>query len=275
MRVRNFALAVCLAGVCAPVLAGSFATLPTTAPLRKFGLQNPNADPLRLPDGVQTGTDIAPPSNFTQLEARQSNVIYQGNKVGTLFDFVFRDTTDNQLVFGSRVVLEPLVNGQANIFEINDFYRSGHTGFTVAAAWSRGSNIDLRMYSAARTAKDLLGGTDTFDPDIANTRSDVNVSEGNPRSGYHFLKSNAPYYKLATASGACGNDVPITAHTFGFKIRQSGEEQQPKTNICFDAFVPSSQPPVEPVGENVPVPPWALVVLALGLILAGLRRQRG
>jgi len=274
MRIRHLALGVCMTAACGPVLAGSFVTLPTTAPLRKFGAQNPTTDTLKLDEGPQIGIEqpgnvilYAPPSNLTQLDARQSNIIYQGNKVGTLYDYVFRDATDNQLVFGHRIVLEPVVNGQGNIFEVNDFYRSGNTGFTVAAAWSRGSSIDLRMYSAARTSKALGGGTDVFDPDITNTRSDINVSEGNPRSGFHFLKSAAPYYKLATATGTCA-----AGGTYGFRLRQSGEEQQPITDICFDAFVPSSTAPVTP--ESVPVPPWALVLLAAGLALAGLRARR-
>lgn len=272
MRLRDLVLAVCIAAVGTPAFAGGFVTLSTTAPLRQFGAQNEAADQFWLANGVQTGTDIAMPANFTQLEARQSNIIYQGAKVGTLYDWVLRDTNDNRLVFASRVVLEPLVNGQANIFEINDFFRSGNNGFTVAAAWSRGSTLDLRMYSAARTAQFLLGGADTFDPDIVNMRSDINVSEGNPRSGYYYLKSNAPHYKLATASGNCGNDNPVTPHTFGFKIRQSGEEQQPRINICFDGFVPSSEPPA--AAETVPLPLWALVMLAAGLALVGLRGRR-
>jgi hypothetical protein len=258
-----------MAAVGTPAWAGGFVTLTTTPPLRKFGAQNPAADQFKLAEGVSTGGgNYAPPSNLTQLEARQSSIMYQGSKVGTLFDFVFRDTTDNQLVFGSRVVLEPIVNGQANIFEINDFYRSGNNGFTIAAAWSRGSDLDLRMYSAARTTKDLLGGADTFDPDIVNMRSDINVSEGNPRSGYYYLRSSASHYTLSAGTGTCG----ATNKTYGFRIRQSGEEQQPITDICFDAFVPSSQPPA--VSESVPIPLWALVMLAAGLALAGLRARR-
>jgi hypothetical protein len=128
------------------------------------------------------------------------------------------------------------------------------------------------MYSAARTTNFLLGGSDTFNADITNFRSDINVSENNPRSGYYYLKSSAPYYKLATVSGNCGNDNPVTPHTFGFKVRQSGEEQQPKINICFDAFVPSNQPP--PSAESVPLPIWALVMLAAGLAFAGVRARR-
>lgn len=235
MRIRLSLLALGIA-LGAPDANAIYQTLPTTPPLRISGFSNVMTDliaGLRIPDGpIIDGSPGAvvkygPPPTYTLLATRANTLTFQGQTVGTLTDYVFRDTTDNQLVFGLRLVLAPTVGGAQNTFEVNDFYRKGNTNFTAKAAWSRASDADLRMYAAVRTAVKFGQGVETFDPDTVKFQSDINVSEGNPRSGYYFLKSNAPTYKT----------VPN-----GLSVYQGGEEGQTLFEIVMPGFVPSAYP---------------------------------
>lgn len=227
--------AVALAAV-PPAVSAIYQTLPSTAPLRISGFNNVTTDliqGLKIPDGAIVNNTpgavvkYGPPPTYTQLATRANTLIVNGQNVGTLTDFVFRDTADNSLVFGLRVVLAQTVNGAPNTFEINDFFRKGSTGFTAQAAWSRASDSDLRMYAAVRTAVKFGQGTETFHPDVVKFQSDINTSEGNPRSGYFFLKSNAPTFKTLAN---------------GLSVYQGGEEGQPLHEILMPGFVPSAHP---------------------------------
>lgn len=219
-----------------PHASAIYQLLPTASPLRISGFNNVTTDlisGLKIPDGpiVNSSPSAAikygPPATYTLLASRSNTLAFGGQTVGTLTDFVFRDTTDNALVFGVRLVLVPSVNGTANTFEVNDFFRRGSAGFTARAAWSRALDSDLRMYAAVRTAVKFGQGTETFDPDIVKFQSDINVSEGNPTSGYFWLKSNAPTFKT----------IPN-----GLSVYQGGEEGQPLAEIVVPGFVPSAFP---------------------------------
>lgn len=210
--------------------------LPTAPPLRVSGFNNVTTDlisGLKIPDGpiINSSPSAAikygPPVTYTLLASRDNTLNFGGQTVGTLTDYVFRDTSDNALVFGVRLVLVPSVNGTANTFEVNDFFRRGSTGFTARAAWSRALDSDLRMYAAVRTAVKFGQGTETFNPDFVKFQSDINVSEGNRTSGYFWLKSNAPTFKTIQN---------------GLSVYQGGEEGQPLAEIVVPGFVPSAFP---------------------------------
>lgn len=235
MRITAATLALWLFAF-APAASAVYQTLPTTPPLRITGFNNVTTDlisGLKIPDGPIINSapnalvKYGPPSTYTQLATRSNPLTLNGQNVGTLTDFVFRDTTDNRLVFGLRVVLAATVNGAPNTFEINDFFRKGNTGFSAQASWSRASDSDLRLYAAVRTAVRFGQGTETFDPDVVKFQSDINTSEGNPRSGYFFLKSNAPTFKTLTN---------------GLSVYQGGEEGQPLVEVVVPGFVPSANP---------------------------------
>lgn len=219
-----------------PHASAIYQLLPTEPPLRISGFNNVSTDliaGLRIPDGpiVNNSPGAAikygPPATYTLLASRSNTLTFGGQTVGTLTDSVFRDTTDNALVFAVRLVLVPSVNGTANTFEVNDFFRRGSTGFTARAAWSRALDSDLRMYAAVRTAVKFAQGTETFSPDVVKFQSDINVSEGNSTSGYFWLKSNAPTFKT----------IPN-----GLSVYQGGEEGQPLAEIVVPGFVPSAFP---------------------------------
>jgi hypothetical protein len=250
---RPFAAAA-FAFAATSAVAGSFAELPTAAPLRKFGAQNSAVDQLYILPGPITGTSnglntYAPPAYMELLASRESEVELAESAgvdpeaIGTFYDYVFRDTTDSKLVFASRLVLTDVDA------EINDIFRGGFTGVGVAAAWTFASDLDLRMFSAARTSTALLQGVDVFSPDEVNMRSDINVSEGNPQTGWYFLKTDAPFYML-------GENI--------IRLRQAGEEGQLPTQDIIDGFMPSAVP--EPST-------YALLLAGLGLVALIARRR--
>lgn len=230
-----------------PHASAIYQLLPTAPPLRVSGFNNTTTDlvlGLKIPDGPIINPSPAapikygPPVTYTLLASRENTLTLNGQTVGTLTDYVFRDTSDNTLVFGVRLVLAQQVNGVANTFEVNDFFRRGNTGFTARAAWSRALDSDLRMYAAVRTAVKFGQGTETFSPDVVKFQSDINVSEGNSTSGYFWLKSNAPLYKT----------IPN-----GLSVYQGGEEGQPLVEIVVPGFVPSFFPDADGDGFDLSV----------------------
>lgn len=185
---------------------------------------------------------------LTLLDHRVTeDVVLAGDKIGNLYDFVFRDSRDNRLVFGTRVTLG-VDSDQVDNAELNFLYRRGFSGAVVQAAWLFVSNFDLRLYNAGRTASNSLTGARPFDADTVRLQSDINLSEGNPFSGLFLLKTDAQTYTVGQA--AVG-------------LFQAGEEGQPRVGVDLEGFV-----------ALVPEPgSWALM-LAGGALLAGLARRR-
>ncbi|MCP4635082.1 MAG: PEP-CTERM sorting domain-containing protein [Methyloversatilis sp.] len=168
----------------------------------------------------------------------------------TIYDFVYRDSRDNALVFGTRY-LNLVDNNQ----EVNFLYRYGFTGYSTAAAWAFLTDSDLRQYQAGATSSTSSSNLGLpYDPDTVRQRGDFSVSEGNPWSGLFLVKTNATAYTL-------GNKA------IGYF--QAGEEGQAPAGGFISGFVPTA-----PVPEPET---YALMLAGLGLIgLAARRRaQRG
>ncbi|EGK73113.1 hypothetical protein METUNv1_00284 [Methyloversatilis universalis FAM5] len=168
----------------------------------------------------------------------------------TIYDFVYRDSRDNALVFGTRY-LNLVDNNQ----EVNFLYRYGFTGYSTAAAWTFLTDSDLRQYQAGATSSTSSSNLGLpYDPDTVRQRGDFSVSEGNPWSGLFLVKTNATAYTL-------GNKA------IGYF--QAGEEGQSPAGGFIGGFVPTA-----PVPEPET---YALMLAGLGLIgLAARRRaQRG
>lgn len=238
-------LAMLVLAAATQVSEAAFQTLPTTGATVN-GSANELFDPLRINPGTLVNPSVPPPHNnldayalpsqFTVINQRASDILLDGSAigqtpgvdyvVGTLRDYVMRDTSvsgANRLVFALRAVLNNTVAGVQNVYEINNLLRSGYNGFAIEAAWSRGSDRDLRLYNAARTATLFGQGTRTYDPDVVLMQSDINVSEGNPWSGWFYLRTNAPY--CTTAASA-------------LRLYQAGEEGQPVVLETLSGFRP-------------------------------------
>jgi hypothetical protein len=161
------------------------------------------------------------------------------------FDFVYRDSLDNKLVFGTRAL-----NQIDNNEEVNFLYRYGFTGFETASAWTFSTNDDLRQYQAARTDSLSPATTLPFDADAVRQRSDVSLSEGNPWSGLYLVKTDATDYILG--SKAIG---------FG----QAGEEGQAVVRGFIGGYIPTTPVPL----------PGTFALIATGLGFLGLSARRG
>lgn len=228
-----------------------FTTLPTSTPLRKFDvISGVGADLLRINEGPVSAGAYTTPSFLTLLASSSTDVELGGEEVGEVHDYVFRDTRDNMLVFGTRIELALVVDGEQNDFEVNDLFRRGFTGYSAAVAWTKSDFLDLRLYSAARTATGLKQGADVFSPDVIDLRSDVNVSESNPFSALFLIKTNAPNWKVA-------------ADAIG--VYQAGEENQAIVLLNYAGFAPAPVP--EPST-------YALMFGGLGLMAIFARRRR-
>lgn len=191
---------------------------------------------------------------LTLLDYRlNEDVTLAGQAIGDIYDFVYRDSRDDKLVFGTRVVLG--LPGQQQNAELNNVFRYGFeedgTTFDAAAAWLFLSNYDLRLYSAARSDKGL-NQTDAFDPDAVSFQSDINLSEGNPYSGLYLVKTNATYYTVADKA-------------IGYF--QAGEESQPIVKAFIGGYVPTNTAPIPEPST------YAMLLAGLGMIGVIARRR--
>lgn len=275
MRITTMAAAIATALVSTTALAGDFTTLPTNNAL-VIGANNPNSDKLYIeatsitfldaeeliPDVIAynaiatsgsvpravTGSGVLTRLNHQVTE----DVTLAGEEIGNLYDYVFRDSRDNKLVFGMRVMLgvEP---DQSQDAELNFLYRYGFkvgdTTYDTSAAWLFQTDSDLRMYNAGRTSSSSLTGATPFDANTVRMQSDVNLSEGNPYSGLFLIKTNAETYTQGLAIG----------------VFQAGEEGQARIGADLQGFVPAPIP--EPST-------YAMLLGGLGLLGVVARRRR-
>lgn len=163
------------------------------------------------------------------------------------FDFVYRDSLDNKLVFGTRA-LNQLDNNE----EANYLFRYGFTGYSTAAAWTFSTDFDLRAYQVGSTDASTHIVPVALDNDAVRFKSDVSVSEGNPWSGLFLVKTDATDYVL-------GNKA------IGFG--QAGEEGQAVVRGFIGGFIPTVAAVPEP-------DTYAMMLAGLGLMGFIARRRR-
>lgn len=183
-----------------------------------------------------------------------TNLALGADLIGDAYDFVFRDSRDNTLVFGTRFVLGQESN-YSDDAELNFMYRygfvEGDTVFSTDVAWLSFTDFDLRLYNASRSnTKSLISSTPDLDLNAVAFQADVNLSEGNAFSGIYLIKTDATDWKLMD-------------NAIGYY--QAGEEGQPLLFSSIAGFAPT-----------VPVPEpetYALFLAGLGLIGAAARRR--
>ncbi|MBF4990447.1 PEP-CTERM sorting domain-containing protein [Methylophilus sp. QUAN] len=180
---------------------------------------------------VTTGVDLAP-----------------GSAQADIYDFVFRDSADNSLVFGTRYLnRDPQETGD----EVNFLYRYGFTGYSTSVAWTFLTDSDLRQYTAIKTDSTAGEGPFDYDVDVVRQQGDFSVSEDNPWSGLYLVKTDATTYSLGKAIG----------------FYQTGEEGQTPAGGFITGFIPTA--------VTTPVPePESYVMLLAGLGVAGIASRR-
>lgn len=288
MKLAHVAAATVLMGASLGAVAGDFFELNKAFPFRLSGANNQNTDRYFLDATGRTITssftvtteigDVLIPlvassisynsiatsgpiprtvtgsGVLTLLDYRLTeDVQLAGQAIGDMYDFVYRDSRDNKLVFGTRVILG--LPGQQQNAELNNVFRYGFeengTVFDAAAAWMYMSDFDLRLYSAARSDQGL-GSTDVYDPDAISFQSDINLSEDNPYSGLYLIKTNATYYTVADSA-------------IGYF--QAGEEGQPIVKAFIGGFVPTNTAPIPEPST------YAMLLAGLGMIGVIARRR--
>lgn len=178
---------------------------------------------------VTTGVDLAP-----------------GSAQADVYDFVFRDSADNSLVFGTRYL-----NRENNGDEANFLYRYGFTGYSTSVAWTFLTDSDLRQYTAVKTDSTTGEGPFDYDADVVRQQGDFSVTEDNPWSGLYLVKTDATAYALGKAIG----------------FYQSGEEGQSPAGGFITGFIPTD--------ITTPVPePESYAMLLVGLGVAGIVSRR-
>jgi hypothetical protein len=286
MKIRESAIAVLLALGTTAAYAGNFVSLRTDLPNLTAangglvnGIQNPNFDQLYIETTATsylTGyDDLLSPAEGGSGNIVQTSISYRtfsgstttgtgtltlldwrvtedvpllpGEPQATVYDFVYRDSSDNKLVFATRYL-----NREENDQEVNFLYRYGFTGLSTAAAWTFSSDYDLRLYQAGRTASTSAdaGIPVAFDADAVRQRGDFSLSEGNPWSGLFFVKTDARYYTLGDKA-------------IGFF--QTGEESQSPVGGHIGGFIPTAVPEPET---------YAMLLVGLGTLGFAARRRK-
>lgn len=270
MRLNSFFLATMLAVGSASANAGDFTNVPLTSPLATVveGANNSAVDQLYInatSTSWLTGYTglVAETINYTStggngtlslLSFRENDdILLSGEEVGDLYDFVYRDSRDGKLVFGTRVLLEeeeaPSMGEEEDGKELNFVFRGGFNNLATAAAWTFLSDSDLRMYNAARTDSHELDGPFESDGDLIRFQADISTEEGNPFSGLYLVKTDATGYKLSDSA-------------IGYF--QAGEEGQKITGEYIAGYVPTIPEPET----------YGMMLLGLGLVASAARRKQ-
>jgi hypothetical protein len=162
----------------------------------------------------------------------------------TVFDYVYRDSLDGKLVFGTRYM-----NLVDNDQEVNYLYRQG-AGGNVSTSWTFLSDYDLRMYQAGQTSDFTYNSSVSYVDGIVRQKADISVSEGNPWSGLYLVKTDAVNYGLG-------------ANAIGYY--QAGEEGQSVVGGFMTGFIATPVPEAET---------YALMMAGLGVVGAAARRRK-
>lgn len=282
MKLKTLMVATLMTLGASAAHAGQFVTLTTgngtTLSIANGGLINgatsANADKLYIENlatstyltGYEYGSDngtIATTLNYRAFTGANStfgtltlldykisqNVpLLTGIPQATVFDYVYRDSLDGKLVFGTRYM-----NLVDNDQEVNYLYRQG-AGNNASTSWTFMSDFDLRMYQAGQTSDHSFSATVNYEAGIVRQKADISVTEGNPWSGLYLVKTDAVNYALGS-------------NAIGFY--QAGEEGQSVAGGFITGFVATTAVTPVPEPEN-----YAMLMLGLGVVGAMVRRHK-
>jgi hypothetical protein len=197
-----------------------------------------------------SGANTVTTGTLTLLDWRKTDNVplLAGIPQATVYDFVYRDSADGKLVFGSR-----FLNQVANSQEFNFTYRYGFKGFTAVAAWTFVTDSDLRLYEAGRTNDHSYNTSVTYDADAIRLKGDYSVSEGNPWSALDLVKTNATSYALSNSA-------------LGFY--QAGQEGQAIVGNQIAGFIPTND------SGDVPLPSWVLLLMTATLFAIKFKNEK-
>lgn len=216
---------------------------------REYGSENTIASVLNYRTFNALGTISTGSLTLLDWRVTENFVLVGSVPQGKVFDFVYRDSSDNTLVFGSR-----FINQTDNNQEVNYMYRGGLAGQTVSSAWTYLSDFDLRQYSAAKTNDYSFSNSPAFVDGFVRQKADVSVTEGNPWSGLYLVKTGFTNY--AIGAGAIG-------------LYQAGEEGQAVSGSYISGFVGAVNVPV-PVPET---DTYSMLLAGLGIMSFVVRRK--
>ena len=255
---------------------GVFTNLPRTPTanneIRIFGSASAATDPLLLTSkwiANSSGVTTPEANGYTLLASNSFPISYTfpgdaaPTTTGTLFDKVYL-SPNNTVLFATRISLLSDLTANPNFGsdEIVLAWRQGFAGYNASVAWYQDGTSNARLKAAAYTnsifGSSTTGGTKTpdslYDPNTVGIRTEADVHDGTPNSGWLLTQTNATGYAVQNGS---------------LHLQQVGGANgstNPARDYFFDSFVPK--------GAAVPEPSQAALLMAGFTMLPLLARRR-
>ena len=220
--------------------------------IRIFGSGSAASDPLLLTSkwaANANGVTTPDVNGYTLLDSKSFpiNYTFPGDSAptttGTLFDKVYLSPS-NTILFATRISLlsDLTVNPNFGSDEIVLAWRPGFTGYNASVAWYAEGTANARLRAAAYTnaifSSSTTGGTKTpdslYNPNYVGIRTEADVHDGTPNTGWLLTQTNATSYSVLTDS----------LHLQ--QVAGANGTTNPARDYFFSSFVPSGAAVPEP-----------------------------
>jgi len=228
-------LLLCLAGFSTSVLvsnayaAPGFVTLPTTGfsnsaytncfndgrtggdPKGNFGSYSPMTAPTASVNNTcwvaKPASELSSPlSGYSLIGSRSASIPTStgaGGNIGTLVDYVWRNSATNMCIIGTRVTLgsadHDLSVAGTQYFQVNDIARGGFSGLTVSAGYALFATNGTPVFRIGRTFTSVQHRALAYD-----------TSPNKAQNGINYL--DLPTKNSVTAN-ITGENIPIASTT--------------------------------------------------------------